>query len=212
MLKIGLETVFIYSYFRVVTFNDPKGGHVLKFTMIYGPSGVGKESVARELAKRKNWRLFPQHLAFDISCAVIGFGNDGFEAYQAKICIEAFQTLIDKNTNGLVFTFCYVHPASNYFISGLFELLERNDISPNFIRLSCAYHEHVSRVIDERRKNTNKIQSKEYLDNYLDKFDFSTDIPKVKTFHLDNTGMSIQATAAQIERYLTANTKISTLL
>ena len=211
MLKIGLETVFIYSYFRIVNFNDPEGAHVLKFTMIYGPSGVGKESVARELAKRKNWRLFPQHLAFDISCAVIGFGNDGFEAYQRQTCIEAFQTLIDKNTNGLVFTFCYVHPASNYFINGLLEMLERNDISPNFIRLSCAYDEHVCRVIDERRKNTNKIQSKEYLDNYLDKFDFSTDIPKVKTFHLDNTGMSIQATAAEIERYLATNTEKSLL-
>ncbi|AFT73193.1 hypothetical protein AMEC673_02460 [Alteromonas macleodii str. 'English Channel 673'] len=179
--------------------------------MIYGPSGVGKESVARELAKRKNWRLFPQHLAFDISCAVIGFGNDGFEAYQRKICIEAFQTFIDKNINGLVFTFCYVHPASNIFIEVLLEILERNNISPNFIKLSCAYDEHVSRVIDERRKNTNKIQSKEYLDNYLNKFDFSTDIPKVQTFHIDNTGMSIQATAAEIEHYLATNKEINIL-
>lgn len=179
--------------------------------MIYGPSGVGKESVARELAKRKNWRLFPQHLAFDISCAVIGFGNDGFEAYQRKICIEALQTFIDKNINGLVFTFCYVHPASNIFIEVLLEILERNNISPNFIKLSCAYDEHVSRVIDERRKNTNKIQSKEYLDNYLNKFDFSTDIPKVQTFHIDNTGMSIQATAAEIEHYLATNKEINKL-
>jgi len=90
-------------------------------------------------------------------------------------------------------------------------MLERNDISPNFIKLSCTYDEHVCRVIDERRKNTNKIQSKEYLDNYLDKFDFSTDIPKVKTFHLDNTGMSIQATAAEIERYLATTTEKSLL-
>jgi len=196
----------------VVTFSVPEGGQILKFTMIYGPSGVGKESVARELAKRKSWQLFPQHLAFDISCAVIGFGNDGFEAFQRKICIEAFQTLIDKNTNGLVFTFCYVHPASNYFIDGLLAMLERNGISPNFIKLSCAYDEHVSRVIDERRKNTNKIQSKEHLDNYLNKFDFSTDITKVQTFHLDNTGMSVQATAAEIDRYLATNKEISTLL
>lgn len=174
----------------------------MKFTMIYGPSGVGKESVARELAKRNNWQLFPQHLAFDISCAVVGFGNDGFEAYQRKICTEAFQTLINKNIDGLVFTFCYVHPASNYFIDGLLEMLEKNDINPNFIRLSCAYDEHVSRVIDEGRKNTNKIQSKEYLDNYLARFDFSTDIPRIKTFHMDNTGISIQSTAEKIERYL----------
>jgi cytidylate kinase len=49
--------------------------------MIYGPSGIGKESVGRELAKRNGWHVFPQHLAFDVACAVIGFGNDGFEAY-----------------------------------------------------------------------------------------------------------------------------------
>jgi guanylate kinase len=46
----------------------------VKFIMIYGPSGIGKESVGRELAKRNGWQSFPQHLAFDISCAVVGFG------------------------------------------------------------------------------------------------------------------------------------------
>ncbi|GAB2700946.1 hypothetical protein GCM10027170_35080 [Aliiglaciecola aliphaticivorans] len=175
--------------------------------MIYGASGVGKESVARELAKRNYWRLFPQHLAFDISCAAVGFGNDGFEAFQRKICVEALQTMIDKKTNGVVFTFCYVHLASNYFIEGLFELLKRNHIAPNFIRISCAYDEHVSRVINPGRKNTNKIQSKAYLDKYLRDFDFSTDIPNVETFHIDNTHMTIQATAEKIECYLQKNEK-----
>ncbi len=174
----------------------------MKFTMIYGPSGVGKESVARELAKRNNWRLFPQHLAFDISCAVLGFGNDGFEAYQRNICFDAFQKLIDDNVDGIVFTYCYVHPASNFFVDGLFELLKRSDINPNFIRLSCAYDEHVNRVINEGRRNTNKIQSKEYLDEYLARFDFSTDIPNVETIHIDNTGMTVKATAEEIEHHL----------
>ena len=56
--------------------------------------------------------------------------------------------------------------------------------------------------------NNLNIQSKEI---FVDKFDFSTDIPKVKTFHLDNTGMSIQATAAAIERYLATTTEKSLL-
>src|SRR3989337_679289 len=86
----------------------------VKFVMIYGPSGIGKESVGRELAKRNGWHIFPQHLAFDISCAVVGFGNNGFEKYQRKICLDAFRTLIEKNVSGIVFTFCYVSPASNY--------------------------------------------------------------------------------------------------
>lgn len=172
----------------------------MKFVMIYGPSGIGKESVGRELAKINSWHLFPQHLAFDIACAVVGFGNNGFEKYQRKICLDAFRTLIEKNVSGIVFTFCYVYPASNYFIDGLFELLEELDIEADFVRLFCDFDEHVRRVTNESRKNTNKIQSKEYLEDYLSRFDFSVDITGVETFHLDNTKLNIQESAIEIER------------
>jgi hypothetical protein len=167
--------------------------------MIYGPSGIGKESVGRELAKRNGWQVFPQHLAFDVACAVIGFGNNGFEAYQRKICLEAFQELFKNNVKGVVFTFCYVHPFSNYFIEGLLEFLGESGINANFIRLTCDYDEHVQRVTNIGRHNTNKIQSKEYLDDYLKRFNFSVDIPNVETLQIDNTAMSVEASAKEIE-------------
>lgn len=170
--------------------------------MIYGPSGIGKESVGRELAKRNDWHIFPQHLAFDVACAVVGFGNNGFEAYQRKICLDAFRTLYENNVKGVVFTFCYVHPFSNYFIEGLFEFLKGHDINANFIRLSCDYEEHVQRVTNADRHNTNKIQSKEYLDSYLERFNFSIDIPNVETFHINNTAMNIEVSAKEIERII----------
>ncbi len=172
----------------------------LKFAMIYGPSGIGKESVGREFAKRNGWKIFPQHLAFDVACAVIGFGNDGFEAYQRKICLDAFRKFHEDSVEGVVFTFCYVHPHSNYFIEGLLELLDELEIDASFVRLSCEYEEHVQRVTNVSRKNTNKIQSKEYLDDYLERFNFSIDIPNVETFNINNTGMSIEASAKEIER------------
>lgn len=172
----------------------------MKFIMIYGPSGIGKESVGRALAEGNDWVIFPQHLAFDISCAVVGFGNNGFEKYQRKICLDAFRALIERNVAGIVFTFCYVSPASNYFIDGLFDLLKEFEIEADFVRLSCNFDEHVRRVTSDGRKNTNKIQSKAYLEDYLSRFDFSVDIPGVKTVHLDNTELSIQESALEIER------------
>jgi hypothetical protein len=144
--------------------------------------------------------LFPQHLAFDISCAVIGFGNNGFEKYQRKVCLDAFRTLIEKRVLGIVFTFCYVSPASNYFVDGLFDLLKEFAIEAEFIRLSCDFDEHVRRVTSEGRKNTNKIQSRDYLEEYLRRFDFSVDIPGVGSEHLDNTELSVQESALEIER------------
>lgn len=171
----------------------------MKFTLIYGPSGIGKESIARELASRNGWRAFPQHLAFDIACAVIGFGNDGFEKYQRKICLDAFRTLFDSEVEGIVFTFCYVYPASNYFIEGLFELLSEYGAESHFIRISCGLEEHIRRVTNEGRKNTNKIQSKEYLEDYLNRFNFSVDIEGVETFELNSTRLSIVESAIKIE-------------
>lgn len=168
--------------------------------MIYGPSGVGKESVAKELGKRNGWHVFPQHLAFDVACAVVGFGNDGFEAYQRKICLDAFTALYKKGATGIVFTFCYVYPHSDYFIKGLFDFLNTTQAKPCFVRLSCEYDEHIKRVTNAGRKNTNKIQSKKHLDDYLERFDFSVDIKNVKTYLLDNTGMSIEASAEAIEK------------
>ena len=176
----------------------------MKFVMIYGASGIRKESVARELAKRNGWHLFPQHLAFDIACAVVGFGNDGFEKYQRNICLEAFRSLIEKRVSGIVFTFCYVYPASNYFIEGLFSLLKEFEMQADLVRLSCDYDEHVRRVTSENRKNTNKIQSKDYLDNYLSRFDFSVDIAGSETLHLNSTKLNIQESAMEIERLIVA--------
>jgi deoxyadenosine/deoxycytidine kinase len=178
--------------------------------MIYGPSGVGKESVGRELAKRNGWHIFPQHLAFDISCAVVGFGNNGFEKYQRRICLDAFKALIERNVSGIVFTFCYVSPASNFFIDGLFELLKQFEIKADFVRLSCDFDEHVRRVTSEGRKNTNKIQSKDYLEDYLRRFDFSVDIPGVETVRLDNTELGIEESALEIERRIVAQQVVQT--
>ncbi|BBM02975.1 AAA family ATPase [Microbulbifer sp. GL-2] len=172
----------------------------MKFVMIYGPSGIGKESIARALAKRKDWKVFPQHLAFDLSSAVIGFGNNGFERYQRNVCLEAFETIVKNGASGIVFTFCYVSPNSDYFISGLLDFISKYNISPSFICLKCELEEHIRRVTSESRKNTNKIQSKEYLLNYLERFDFAATIPGVSSKTLDTTDLSIQESATEIEK------------
>lgn len=175
----------------------------MTFTIIYGASGVGKQTIAKALAKRNHWQVFPQHLAFDVASAVIGFGNHGFEKYQRKICLDAFAEMIEQqNTTGIVFTYCYVDPASHYFLDGLFKLLKTLDIKPNCIKLTCDYDEHLRRVLSDGRKNTNKIQSKQYLDSYLSKFNFSSQIPNAETLVLETTQLAVAQSVNKIETYL----------
>lgn len=124
--------------------------------------------------------------------------------FWGPLYLDAFKAMIEKNVSGIVFTFCYVYPASNYFIEGLFKLLKEFEVEADFVRLSWDFDEHVGRVTSENRKNTNKIQSKECLEDYLRRFDFSVDIAGVETFHLDNTGLNIQDSTIEIERRIIA--------
>jgi shikimate kinase len=179
--------------------------------MIYGPSGIGKESISRELAKKNNWSLFPQHLAFDVACAVIGFGKDGFEQYQRNIVLQAIQTLLDRKVEGIVLSFCYVSPFSNYFMEGLLDLLKEHDVSSTFVYLECGFDEHVRRVTSEGRKNTNKIQSKKYLESYLAKYDFSENIPGVESATLDTTKLTQLESAIEIEKIICAKLAINSV-
>jgi len=174
----------------------------MKFVMIFGPSGVGKETIARRLGHKKGWHVFPQHLAFDIASAVVGFGNDGFEKYQRDVCLKALKTLYFRNAKGVVFTFCYVSKASDFFIEGLLTLLQELEISSEFFHLKCDLDEHVRRVTSEGRRNTNKIQTKEYLLEYLKKFNFSPNIPGVSSTSLDTTNLSAEESAGFIESKL----------
>lgn len=170
----------------------------MQVVMIFGSSGIGKETIARKLAARMGWHVFPQHLAFDVASAVVGFGNDGFEKYQRDICLEAIKTLHSRKAQGVVLTFCYVTQSSDFFIEGLLSLLETLGIDGDFFHLKCDLQEHIARVKSEGRKNSNKIQTEAYLRDYLQRFDFGETIPGANSITLDTTSMSAEESAAAI--------------
>ncbi len=170
----------------------------MKLVMIYGPSGIGKETIARQLAAQKGWRVFPQHLAFDVASSVIGFGHQGFEKYQMDIVHNALKTMHARGTDGVVLTFCYVEKASDLFMNGLRQLIEELAIDAEFFRLECALKEHLRRVTSEGRANTNKIQTEAYLLDYLSRFKFAENIPHTTTHVIETTSKSAQASAREI--------------
>jgi len=170
----------------------------MKFIMIYGPSGIGKETIARKLAAQNGWHVFPQHLAFDVASAVIGFGNDGFEKYQRDVFLKALKTLHSQNVKGVVFTFCYVTKASDFFIDGLISMLQELNVEGEFFYLKCSLKEHMARVTSVGRKNTNKIQTEAYLERYLQKFEFGETIPNISSTTIDTTELTAEQSASAI--------------
>src|SRR5260370_40642093 len=91
-------------------------GTLMKLIFLYGLPGVGKLTVARELAKLTGFRIFHNHLAVDLVESVFEFGSLPFVELREKIWLDVFSRAVVANLNGLIFTFAPDHTVRDGFI------------------------------------------------------------------------------------------------
>ena len=77
---------------------------------LYGPPGAGKLTVGRELEALTGYRLFHNHLAFDLAKAIFDFPSPPFGELSEKVRLAAFEAAARAKLPGLIFTFVYASP------------------------------------------------------------------------------------------------------
>ena len=83
----------------------------MKLIYLYGPPGVGKLSVARELARLTGFRLFHNHLSIDCVLPVFEFGTDAFWRVVYAIRLGVIEEAAKQDID-LIFTNVYAHPST----------------------------------------------------------------------------------------------------
>ena len=68
-------------------------------------TGVGKLTVAREIAKLTGFKVFHNHLAVDLVESVFEFGSQPFVELREKVWLAVFSQAVAANLDGLIFTF-----------------------------------------------------------------------------------------------------------
>src|SRR6201986_4561558 len=95
----------------------------MNLVFIYGPPGVGKLSVARELGRATGYKLFDNHVSIACAESVFDFGPKPFgrvvDVVQTTVVEEAASTLV-----ALVGTFGYANPEDKPFVEPGFDLVE----------------------------------------------------------------------------------------
>src|SRR5688500_14806501 len=81
----------------------------MNLVFIYGPPGVGKLSVAREVARLTGYRLFDNHVSIDCAQTVFEFGTPSFWKVVRSIRAAVFEEAAAGGVS-LVFTYVYGHP------------------------------------------------------------------------------------------------------
>lgn len=133
----------------------------MKLIFLHGLPGVGKLTVARELAQLTGFPVFHNHLAVDLVGSVFEFGSQPFIELREKIWLAMFSQAVAAGLDGLIFTFAYDRTVRSGFVGEVVKLFEERGGKVLFVELRCSVEELEKRIEDASRKRFGKLISVE---------------------------------------------------
>ena len=131
----------------------------MKLIFLHGLPGVGKLTVARELAKHTGFKVFHNHLAVDLVESVFEFGSRPFVELREKIWLEVFAQVVSANLDGLIFTFAFDRTVRRGFIENTQGVIESAGGEVLFVELRCSPEELERRIEHPSRRRFGKLSS-----------------------------------------------------
>ena len=133
----------------------------MKLIFLHGLPGVGKLTVARELAAITGFQLFHNHLTVDLVTSVFEFGSEPFVELREKIWIEVFSQTVKAGLSGLIFTFAPDFTVRDSFIANAQGIVESSGGEVLFVELTCSREELERRLTSASRQEFGKLNSLE---------------------------------------------------
>jgi len=193
--RVELRRFFsIYdSRFTIDGFKD------MKLVFLHGLPGVGKLTVARELARLTGFRLFHNHLTVDLVGSVFEFGSAPFVELREQTWLAVFRRAAEEEVPGLVFTFVFERTVRDEFIGQALGEVESRGGEVLFAELVCRRDVLEGRLTDIARAQFGKLRSVEFLDELLSggRIYRPDSLPR-PNFTLDTTDLGPSEAAARI--------------
>lgn len=169
----------------------------MKLIFIYGAPAVGKLTVANEIAKQINFKVFHNHLSIDCIEPIFDFGTKPFARLIDLIRVETIAEAARENVD-LIHTFCYAKGSDDKYVAKIAETVESNGGEICCALLTCERGELERRVLTESRKQFGKANNLEILSEILDKYDLFSPVPERESLQIDNTYLSPENVARKI--------------
>jgi hypothetical protein len=170
----------------------------MKLVFIYGAPGVGKLTTAKALAALTGFRIFHNHLSFDLAKAVFDFPTPPFRELAEKVRLATFEAAARAKVPGLVFTFVYASPDDDAFVEKTIRTVEGNEGSLAFVRLYCDAATLEKRVAADERRQFGKITSALSLRAGLARWNLTAAIPFRESLEIDNSALEAAEAARRI--------------
>lgn len=173
----------------------------MKAVIIYGPPAVEKLTVAKELAKLIDYKIFHNHLSIDVVSNFFKWGTEGFWKENRKIRNLIYDILARNKINS-IFTFAYSGKEDNITLKKIKNIFEKEEGKVYFVRSITDKKILEKRVIHEPRKKYGKLKNKAGLQRQFNENDFFLKVPFKPHLEIDNTKISSKKSAKNIiERF-----------
>ncbi|HEX8289460.1 MAG TPA: hypothetical protein VF556_15870 [Pyrinomonadaceae bacterium] len=169
----------------------------MKLILIYGSPAVGKLTVANEIARKTDFKVFHNHLTIDAVEPIFEFGTSSFWKLVHFFRIETVAEAARAGQN-LIYTFCYAKDSDDEHVRLITKAVEENGGEILFVLLVAEKSEIEKRVLAESRKRYGKAKTIEILHEVWDKYDLFSPVPDRESLIVDNTKISAEETTLKI--------------
>jgi deoxyadenosine/deoxycytidine kinase len=174
----------------------------MNFVLLYGPPGVGKLTVARELAKLTGFRLFDNHISIDAVRHVFDFDDEAFWPLNVRFRLDVYEAAAKYGID-LITTLAYVYPGDTEVVDTLLKSVESYGGRVALVHLTCQLPVLEGRINSESRRFSSKVKSVEVARADLEQKDYFTPMPGRESLRIDNTDLPPEVTARQIAEHYT---------
>jgi chloramphenicol 3-O-phosphotransferase len=173
-----------------------------RLVFLYGPPAVGKLTVARAIAERRDFRVLHNHVTFDPVAEVLPVGTPAFWAALDKVRVDLVTAAANEGID-LVYTFVFA-PGEERHADEVARAYESIGGVVLFVQLLAPAEELHRRVSSESRRAHAKIMDAASLDRILLDHDVFAAIPGRDGMTVDVSTMSAEDAATQIMERLDA--------
>ncbi len=171
----------------------------MKLVVLYGPPGVGKLTIAKELAKITGYNNFHNHLTFEPVRSILPIEHPDFWSIVKRWRLQLLEIAAKNKVKGLIITVVYTKKES--MIPRVIRLMKKYHAQTYFVKLHCDHHILKKRVKHPSRKAYRKLRTIKGLNAFCKKHDVHSSVPNVKNFEIDNTHVSPKQCAKMIAKH-----------